>query len=975
VDGRDDIFLSYPGGSAPDIENVLALGEGLRKFGLDPWIGSEDGPDEAEFSMQPILEVVRSAPVFLACLGVSLAGRWGRNEMAEAAHRAQVDADFLIGVVLMPGSSEDSIESLPPVFANAMRFDLRDGIDAARVAPILRRHLIAAGGAAEAVQRALLGDSRCVVITGRAGSGKSSLAQVARDRLRNPFGGQERLDGHIWIDAGRERDTKDILFELLHELGAVLVPDSDAVTAYRKQTAEARFLIVVDEAPGGDLTDLVPSAPSMVMILSQASPEIRVPHTRIDLDKPLPKPAPRRPAVQAGYASDSPVGVDLLEIEQPVEALCSVIAAKDVEPPLSIGLFGEWGSGKTFFVERMRDRIDSLAAASAASESSSYCSSIKQVVFNAWHYADANLWASLAGRVFEGLDESTPESQQLFEKLASSRLQLQDAEAEQEAAEKRVRRAEEEEQATRDELKQTTIRLGDVANAAVDVFAKTPEGAAVVEKLQASLGREGDDEAGAEETARNLLSTGGTALEVWRQSSRQSKGMLVLAVVAVVALCALAAFVPGTVTAAIAALSVLVAAIGLLGRPAAVVIGAHRLAVEREEQLRQQQRRNLESEIRQLDAAAAEARSRREEAQRLVEEAERTIADIKGGKGLFRFIADRANGDAYAPYLGLVALVRRDFEHLTELMEQADPARIDRIVLYIDDLDRCPSERVVEVLEAVHLRMASKLFVVVVAADPRWLVASLERRYAGEMTSLEGLSWNPTPLDYLEKIFQIPFALKGMDEAAFGRLVRHLMPVKAEGLPGAGRATLPAAPAEADPPPRAAPAAPQPAPAPQIELEPEGLQVTREEVELLAKLGLVVRTPRSAKRMTNLYRLIRASLTTTQLDALLGQPEGEPAFPCVQMLLAMTIAFPEASQHLIRAIEREPEIEDWWQWAARWEPPPRLADDWFRIRLGLNPLLGQVSPPLQLFAEWAPEVVRYSYGLQLADAAALPRPQ
>jgi hypothetical protein len=39
-------------------------------------------------------------------------------------------------------------------------------------------------------------------------------------------------------------------------------------------------------------------------------------------------------------------------------------------------------------------------------------------------------------------------------------------------------------------------------------------------------------------------------------------------------------------------------------------------------------------------------------------------------------------------------------------------------VLYIDDLDRCPPRRVVEVLTAMQLLLALPLFVVVVAVDP-----------------------------------------------------------------------------------------------------------------------------------------------------------------------------------------------------------------------------------------------------------------
>lgn len=51
----------------------------------------------------------------------------------------------------------------------------------------------------------------------------------------------------------------------------------------------------------------------------------------------------------------------------------------------------------------------------------------------------------------------------------------------------------------------------------------------------------------------------------------------------------------------------------------------------------------------------------------------------------------------------------------------SSPKPVERIVLYIDDLDRCPPKRVVEVLEAVHLLLAFPLFVVVVGVDVRWV--------------------------------------------------------------------------------------------------------------------------------------------------------------------------------------------------------------------------------------------------------------
>ena len=108
-------------------------------------------------------------------------------------------------------------------------------------------------------------------------------------------------------------------------------------------------------------------------------------------------------------------------------------------------------------------------------------------------------------------------------------------------------------------------------------------------------------------------------------------------------------------------------------------------------------------------------------------------------------------------------------------------------MLYIDDLDRCSSRQVVDVLQAVHLLLALDLFVVVVGVDPRWLLHSLREQYrtafrsAGEDGATadadlgdQDAVWRTTPHDYLEKIFNIPFVLPGMTTRSFDRLIRKL---------------------------------------------------------------------------------------------------------------------------------------------------------------------------------------------------------
>jgi len=107
----------------------------------------------------------------------------------------------------------------------------------------------------------------------------------------------------------------------------------------------------------------------------------------------------------AGYQADDPnTGDDLLGIANEAEALASVLAAKNIDPPLSLGLFGEWGSGKSFFMRLIEKRVAELRDdAKAVEGQSAYCEDIVQLNFNAWSYIDSNLWASLTAKIFEGL--------------------------------------------------------------------------------------------------------------------------------------------------------------------------------------------------------------------------------------------------------------------------------------------------------------------------------------------------------------------------------------------------------------------------------------------------------------------------------------------------------------------------------------------------------------------------------------------
>src|SRR6516165_2215433 len=78
---------------------------------------------------------------------------------------------------------------------------------------------------------------------------------------------------------------------------------------------------------------------------------------------------------------------DPLGIRPDVASFATLLASKSLEPPLSIGLFGPWGSGKTTFLMRLRytidERTNQAKASRAAQQETPYVANVVHVEFNA----------------------------------------------------------------------------------------------------------------------------------------------------------------------------------------------------------------------------------------------------------------------------------------------------------------------------------------------------------------------------------------------------------------------------------------------------------------------------------------------------------------------------------------------------------------------------------------------------------------
>lgn len=627
----------------------------------------------------------------------------------------------------------------------------------------------------------------------------------------------------------------------------------------------------------------------------------------------------------AGFTADSTDGADRLGRDPLIDQVARLLTAKNLQTPVAIGLFGDWGSGKSFFMRRLMERIEALSTRAAAAEMTggrtSYCGYVRQVSFNAWFHSDGEIWPSLAAQVFRAVSgerSDVPADEGALEALrsfwAKQNPRYKDAND-------RRQSAEEEETEARAEATRLTIEAeqlrGEIATSTLDALGEEAANAILGgQALEAVISRR--------ERIRKAI---GKASKSWKLS-------ITSAVVLATALSVLAILnwdvAIGLATGAATAVATVG---GIIAKTHGFMSGAFKGERERKDR----------------EAKAREARRQIEGAATKKAEAEQELAQLASVGLTSAYAVGQAELWAGREHLGVVSEIRRSFDQLSTIIEQsrtlrrerartspseraahprgqakpphianpaeADLAPIDRIVVYIDDLDRCQPELVVKVLEAIKLLMDVQHFVVIVGVDSRWLFRSLELRFheliesAGGGSDREGADeWAATPQNYLEKIFQFSLRLPRMTPAGYAALVH--------GLFGAGEASGDEErEGRVDSPPPPEPVGEVPgegqigsrglaSPAPSAtehsgaEDKASDLVLSSDELRMLAALAPLIETPRSAKRVTNVYRLLR--VIHGERACLVND-----AYAGILVLLGIVVGFPRESGRVFQALVHE----------------------------------------------------------------------
>lgn len=525
--------------------------------------------------------------------------------------------------------------------------------------------------------------------------------------------------------------------------------------------------------------------------------------------------------------NDQATGKDYLGIDKDVTAFAKIIASNSFNPPLAIALFGRWGSGKSFFMNKLQERIDKLTE----TNTEVYSGGIVHIQFNAWSYVDANLWASIVSRIFDGLnlyinDETSvaKENKVEVERELSKKLKVL-------GEERKVLQSQKE---SLEEKVNSLKALKTTAQKDIDEKLQEIKSRKLIDVLQ-EIDREFNvlDRV----SGKNLNSKDRGALnrlksiipkEYWTDPQKaiyQANSittflasffkkdrmwwniwvslLIVLIVLGVPVLLDLIdtfdlepfQLIPQVVITAIGVFIPVWKRIESNYKLIRPVVNKLWLIKKEYDDEREgaisKFHQDLESIKFEIELKEREIGVYDE--QILTIEAEISGLDIRlrtflSTHSLYSFIEKRAKGDIYKKHLGIISTIRSDFEILSEMFveskdEQQHEAfrkyfkkRLQRIILYIDDLDRCPEDRVIEVLEAVNLIMAFPLFVVVVGVDHRWVSNALIKQHhfqfkgSGDSNGYQKIEAS----DYLEKIFQIPFHLYQPEEKSVRNMIKNL---------------------------------------------------------------------------------------------------------------------------------------------------------------------------------------------------------
>jgi Cdc6-like AAA superfamily ATPase len=232
---------------------------------------------------------------------------------------------------------------------------------------------------------------------------------------------------------------------------------------------------------------------------------------------------------------------------------------------------------------------------------------------------------------------------------------------------------------------------------------------------------------------------------------------------------------------------------------------------------------------------------------------------------LGQYVTALAEDSDYGKHIGYMTEIREDIKKLEEQLRDEN----GRILVVVDDLDRCEPQKAVEVLQAINLLLNFESFIVCLGIDARIITAAVDKYYEGMLGDVGASGY-----EYLEKIVQIPFRIPQPSEEEIkvfiSKQMRDPKPSGYSRQEGGPNGTAgPEPPSEEG---RSSSEALQTGTQTETH-EDAPIHFTHDELKGFQNLApFLRRNPRHLKRLVNVYRLVRDLAASKEERAIRDKP-------------------------------------------------------------------------------------------------------
>lgn len=138
------------------------------------------------------------------------------------------------------------------------------------------------------------------------------------------------------------------------------------------------------------------------------------------------------------------------------------------------------------------------------------------------------------------------------------------------------------------------------------------------------------------------------------------------------------------------------------------------------------------------------------------------IADAVKDLDFDKFKEKYLNEDAEVSLEEQYQVVRKFRDDFKEMLDESN---VNKLIVLIDDLDRCLPDRIIDNLEAIKLFLNVENTAFVIGADQRIVRDAIRHRYKDLIARDEEEENKRVVVDYLEKLIQIPYNLPKLSES------------------------------------------------------------------------------------------------------------------------------------------------------------------------------------------------------------------